>query len=103
MSKKIHKIKLDKVRNLRYNYRALELLEDNGFDVFNLSSAEGKFQLTPRMAKLILWAGLTHEDKELTLDQTTDLMDLAPLHEIVQVVVEALFSNLASGVENKKD
>lgn len=104
MSNKVHKIKLDKERIVRFNHRALELLEDNGIDVFKLAAgAKDGVSITPKKLKMLLFAGLSHEDKKLTADKVTDLMDTAGIGYIAEVVVSALAEHLSVDVKDKKD
>lgn len=78
-------IKLDKERNFRYGMKALSLVEKKlkknigQIDFNNLSIEE---------TMTIVWAGLYHEDKELTVDS---LMDIIDEHDIkIGAVVEAM-------------
>ena len=78
-------ITLDKERNFRYGMKALSLVEKKlkknigQIDFNNLSIEE---------TMTIVWAGLYHEDKELTVDT---LMDIIDEHDIkIGAVVEAM-------------
>lgn len=65
-------VQLDKKRHFRYTMNALEIIEDElGF---GLHEMEDK-QLKMREIKLIMWAGLIHEDPDLTLYQVGDMID----------------------------
>lgn len=68
-------IKLDKVRNLRYGMRAIDRIEKklkkkigdiDGATIGNLSMEE---------YATFIWAGLVHEDKDLTPNKVMDLID----------------------------
>ncbi len=68
-------IKLDKVRNLKYGMRAIDLIEKKfGCPVM---AKEGMMDgvLTMEEYATIIWAGLVHEDKDLTPDKVMDLID----------------------------
>ena len=67
---------LEKPRILRYNMTALSLLEDH----FDSPIAE----FLPKLKKLklsqltvCLWAGLRHEDKDITPEQIMEMLDNA--------------------------
>lgn len=67
-------IKLDKLRNLRYTTREVARTKQlYGIDVSNPKSTDIG---TPELA-VFLFAGLAWEDKELDLDKTYDLLDIA--------------------------
>lgn len=65
-------IQLDKARNLRYGMKSISLIEKTldknimNLDLENLSMTD---------TATIIWAGLYHEDKDLTVDIVMDLID----------------------------
>lgn len=65
-------IKLDKVRNLRYGMKAISLIEKKLKKPISKIDMEN---LTMEDAAVMIWAGLQHEDKELTPDKVMDLID----------------------------
>lgn len=77
-------IKLDKSRNFRYGMQAISLVEETfgekiaKVDMENLSMKE---------TAVIIWAGLVHEDTELTPDKVMELVDE---HSDVTTVLEAM-------------
>lgn len=77
-------IQLDKSRNFRFGMKALVLIEKKlnvkvtNLDFDNLGIED--------MATLI-WAGLVHEDKDLTVDKVMDLIDD---HSDMQTVFETM-------------
>ena len=82
-------ITLDRPRSLRFDLNALVAVED----------ATGKAlqdALTDRSMKslrVILWAGLRHEDADLTLDDVGSFVDASAL----DVALEALRASLPGG------
>jgi hypothetical protein len=65
-------IQLDKSRNLRYGMRALSMAEDiMGKPIMTLDLN----QITIKDVATLMWCGLVHEDKELTVDRVMDLLD----------------------------
>jgi hypothetical protein len=85
-------IKLDKVRNLRFDTNALILLEDlSGKSITKLDFNN----IGIKDVRLMLYCGLKHDDKSLTQELTGELMDEVELELIVAKIGEAL--NLAFG------
>jgi len=71
------KIKLDKERTLKYKFRAIKLLEEQ-FKV-PFGQLEKVFSDTEKLTVdqiiTLIWAGLIHEEKDLTHDQVFDMLD----------------------------
>lgn len=79
-------IKLDKLRRLRYTMNALAEIENKlGMPVSELDSAK----LGVKEVRTILWAGLIHEDKDLTEEQVGDMVDLDNFEEVQKKIAEA--------------
>lgn len=98
MAKAFIPYELDKMRNLRYNLRALSQIEETigiplaRLDVNNVSI---------KHLSIMIWAGLNHEDKDLTPDIVMDLIDeYSDMNEANEVMIKAL--NEAFGEKNKK-
>lgn len=68
-------IELDKVRNLRYGMRAIDLIEKKFkkpmFEIEGIKNGN----LTMDDYATIIWAGLAHEDKDLTPAKVMKLID----------------------------
>lgn len=81
-TKKMVKVELDKERNLYFNLNSLEIIEElTGKTLDKL--AEG---MTISMLKAVVYAGLIHEDKSLTLEAVGDMIgfdDIAILSEAI--------------------
>ena len=79
-----------KPRNLLYKFNALvELVETLEIDIMNIQPALSG----PGMLKAlrgILWAGLLHEDKALTIEGAGDLIEFSRIDEISKAIIEAL-------------
>lgn len=68
-------IMLDRERHLKFGLRALRAIEEKtGKSALGGVFWEGKNPSTDDFTTLI-WAGLLHEDKTLTIDQVIDLVD----------------------------
>jgi len=77
-------IQLDKMRNFRYGMKAISLIEKK------LGKPIGKIDLenlTMEDAAVMIWAGLVHEDKDLTPEKVMDLVDE---YSDVQTVLTAM-------------
>lgn len=66
-------ITLDKGRMLHYGMRAISLIEKKlGKPIAQINFEE---DMTTEDAVVLIWAGLVHEDKDLTVDGVLDLLD----------------------------
>lgn len=63
---------LDKARNLRFNMKALALIEKK---LNTKVSKLNEENIGINEIAVILWAGLQHEDPQLTVDKVMDLVD----------------------------
>lgn len=80
-------IKLDKVRKLRFNTHALAELEDAlGYPLSKLDTEDVGIKTMVKM----FWAGLLHEEPELTYREAADLMDYSNFVEVSDKIKEAL-------------
>lgn len=91
-------IQLDKMRNLRYGMKAISLIEKT----FKKNIAKIDFEnLTMEETATMIWAGLVHEDNELTPDKVMDLVDdYSNLQYVLEKMKEAM--NIAFGISEKK-
>jgi hypothetical protein len=91
-------IELDKIRNIRLGYKATLLIEEN----LEKPIQEAFKDMQMRHIAVILHAGLSHEDKELTLDKVIDLVDEKnDLNYIMTKVNEAFEAANGIGDEGK--
>lgn len=83
-----------KERHLKYTLNALVEIEDKygtvdaGFELLDKGSIKA--------ARFILWAGLIHEDPELTEVEVGSLMDMAYMQELMQTMGSAMKSDVAA-------
>lgn len=77
-------IQLDKVRNFRYGMKALHLIEKKLKKPISKIDMEN---LTMEETAIMIWAGLVHEDKDLTPEKVMDLVDE---YSNIKTVVEAM-------------
>lgn len=88
---------LDKSRNLRYGMKALSLVEK----ALKTNIAKLDFgNLTMEELATLVWAGLVHEDKGLTVDKVMDLIDdYSSIQAVVDPVTEAISEAFGTGKE----
>jgi hypothetical protein len=80
------KVNLDKERNLRYTMNALAEIEDQlGVPLSEMA----ELKMTIKNVRVILWAGLIHEDEELTQREVGNMVDLENMQEVQEKVAEA--------------
>lgn len=94
-------IELDKVRNFRYGMKAMSIIEKK----FKKPIAKVDFEnMTMEETATIIWAGLQHEDKNLTPDKVMDLVDdKGNLQEVMQAMSEAMSAAFGGGKEEEKN
>lgn len=84
--KSLVSITLDKKRNLRYTLNSLAEIEDKlGVPL----SKMGEIDLGIKSIRTMLWAGLIHEDVELTETEVGNMVDFSNLEEVQKKVSEA--------------
>jgi hypothetical protein len=90
-------IQLDKIRNLRYGMNALVTIEElTGKSITKIDLSD----ISMKDLRTILFAGLYHEDKELTPEKVGNLIDEhGNLSEIAEKLGEAF--SLAFGDDGK--
>lgn len=73
MAKKFTSLVLDKTRNIRYGMVAMTRIENKlGKPFNNIDFEDG---MTFGEVAVVLWAGMVHEDAELTPDKVAELVD----------------------------
>jgi len=104
-------IMLDKQRNLKFGFGAMIALEELTDKTFFEIIQELQNLENIKITKIrdIMWAALIHEDKELTLDQTTDILDqgqcmdlIGKLMEAVELAVGGNEGNVQAGATKEK-
>lgn len=95
-------IELDKVRNFRYGMRAISLIEKKFKKPVSKIDMDS---LTMEETATIIWAGLQHEDKELTPDKVMVLIDdYSSLPTVMKAMNEAFQGAFGVGeIEEKNE
>ncbi len=88
-------IELDKPRKLRYDLNALCELEDR-FDkpIMEILSGIGE-KMSIKLVRTLVWAGLIHEDEELTEKQVGTMVDMSNIMEVQEKLTEALSTSFS--------
>lgn len=90
-------IQLDKMRNFRYGMKAISLMEKK----LGKPAAKINFEeMTMEEIATVVWAGLVHEDLELSPDKVMELIDdHSDITTVITAAGEALVA--AFGVKEK--
>lgn len=93
-------IMLDKERNLRFPIMSLiQLKKVHGIELKDLSDEKKAQDMETILA--IIWAGLIHEDKELSFDELGYMIDVADLPAISEKLSE-VFAGMNKGKNLKE-
>ena len=91
-------IELDKKRNLRYTLGSFAYLEET---YGNIDKAFEKMEQGSMMAIIdIIYAGLIHEDANLTKHQVSHMIDIANMNEIVEQITKAMGNDVNGDTVN---
>lgn len=89
---------LDKTRNFRYGMKAISLIEKKM--KCNVSKIDFE-NLTMEDTATLIWAGLVHEDRELSPEKIMDLIDeYSNIQDVAKIMGEAM--NEAFGVKSEE-
>ena len=98
MSKPFVVVNLDKPRKIKYTINALATLED----VLERPVTELGNNVGVKELRALLWAGLLHEDANLTLEQAGNLMDGIDIITLAEKIGEALNAALGGQKNTEK-
>lgn len=85
-------IELDKTRRLRYTLNSLAEIEEKlGVPVQKLAEAE----MGMKAVRVFLWAGLIHEDAELTEREVGEMVDFDNFQYVQEKIAEAFQNAVA--------
>jgi len=94
---KLIPIQLDKERHLKFDLNAFAELEDIYGDINNAFEAMQKGSI--KAIRALLWAGLIHEDKTLTIEQVGSMIDMSNINEVVGAISKAISEALPQAGE----
>ena len=85
MEKKMVKIVLDKERNLYFNLNSLEIIEElTGKTIDKVTQ-----NLNMKSLKGIVYAGLVHEDKSLTVEAVGEMIGFDDISRVSEAIGQA--------------
>lgn len=85
MEKKMVKITLDKERNLYFNLNSLEIIEElTGKSIDKITE-----NMNMKSLKAIVYAGLVHEDKSLTVEAVGEMIGFNDISRVSEAIGEA--------------
>lgn len=85
---KLIPIQLDKERHLKFDLNAFAELEELYGDINTAFEAMQRGSI--KAIRAMLWAGLVHEDKNLTLEQVGSMIDMSNINEVVSAISKAI-------------
>ena len=96
-----HILELDRPRKLKFGFKAIRLIREH----FGEKDVSDLLNMKVDEMPIIAWAGLIHEDPNLTIEKVEDLLDSSipgkyTVVEIVNILAEALADHF--GVSEKK-
>lgn len=89
------KIVLDKERHLRFDLNAFAEIEEAYGSIDEAFKAMEKGSI--KALRVLLWAGLVHEDESLTVKQVGSLIGLADLKDLSTKISELLKDSMPAG------
>lgn len=85
MKKKMVKITLDKERNLYFNLNSLEIIEElTGKSIDKITE-----NMNMKSLKAIVYAGLVHEDKSLTVEAVGEMIGFDDISRVSEAIGQA--------------
>ena len=85
MEKKMVKIVLDKERNLYFNLNSLDIIEElTGKTIDKVTQ-----NLNMKSLKAIVYAGLVHEDKSLTVEAVGEMIGFDDISRVSEAIGQA--------------
>jgi len=85
---KLIPIQLDKERHLKFDLNAFAELEDIYGDINTAFEAMQRGSI--KAIRAMLWAGLVHEDKSLTIEQVGEMVHLGNMNEVMSAITKAI-------------
>lgn len=94
-------IELDKVRHLQFDLNAFAEMEEKFGSIEEALNILQKGKL--KALRTILWAGLVHEDENLTEAQVGSFIDLTNIQQVAEKLNDAIMSALPNDTEEESD
>ena len=88
-------LKDGKTRQLRFEWSSLcRLKREYGISAFDVGREQLLGNVDPIKITGLIWAGLIHENKDLTMDEIENLVDISNVMGLMETVGEALLEAL---------
>ena len=88
-------LKDGKTRQLRYEWSSLcRLKREHAISAFDVGREQLLGHVDPVKITGLIWAGLIHEEKDLTMDEVENLVDITDVMGLMETVGEALLEAL---------
>lgn len=98
---KLIPIQLDKERHLKFDLNAFAELEELYGDINTAFEAMQKGSI--KAIRAMLWAGLIHEDKTLTVEQVGSMIDMSNINEVMSAIAQAISEAMPKVDEAEKN
>ncbi|KHO62672.1 hypothetical protein THYS13_07350 [Thermoanaerobacter sp. YS13] len=98
---KLIPIQLDKERHLKFDLNAFAELEEIYRDINIAFEAMQKGSI--KAIRAMLWAGLVHEDKTLTLEKVGEMVHLGNINEVMNAITQAISEAMPKVDEDEKN
>lgn len=98
---KLIPIMLDKERHLKFDLNAFAELEElyGDFQVAMDAMTKGSI----KAIRAMLWAGLIHEDENLTIKQVGSMIDMTNINEVMTSITKAINEAMPKVSETEKN
>ena len=88
-------LKDGKTRQLRFEWASLcRLKREHGISAFDVGREQLLGHVDPIKITGLIWAGLIHENKDLTMDEVENLVDITNVMGLMETVGEGLLEAL---------
>lgn len=98
---KLIPVMLDRERHLKFDLNAFAELEDLYGDINTAFEAMQKGSI--KAIRAMLWAGLVHEDKDLTLEKVGEMVHLGNVNEVMNAITQAISEAMPKVDEAEKN
>lgn len=98
---KLIPMQLDKERHLKFDLNAFAELEELYGDINTAFEEMQKGSI--KAIRAMLWCGLIHEDKTLTLEQVGEMVHLGNINEVMNAITQAISEAMPKVDETEKN
>jgi hypothetical protein len=98
---KLIPIQLDKERHLKFDLNSFAELEELYGNINTAFEAMQKGSI--KAIRAMLWCGLIHEDKSLTLEQVGKMVHLGNMNEVMNAITQAIYEAMPEVDKTEKN